>query len=649
MTTTVTMPDSPSRLIVFRRLIRFIAASALAAWMLLQLLPFVPLRGFDPREGSWGYLLHEAFLRHLDFGREFVFTFGPWGFITGEFHPATYGVVLGAWTLLLAVYAAALWRLLARPPLPLGASLVLLYVIVALLGFWPYDPVLLLFPGVAYLVTRDADAPRVLRTITLAGLAFMSLTKFTVFTLAAVAIVAVSGERLSRRRPPFEALAFAAFVCVFWIVAGQPLLSLPAFLRNAFDLSAGYADAMQNLPPRFHDPVAPFVISAALFWIGSAAFEMRRDRARGIAFSAAMAGMLAIDFKLAFVRPDRGHTTTGYLALALLQLVYLGSIHGELRWRPLRAAVPQAIAGAGLALALAVCAGFPTGGASRLLLDQPRLAANRARLALRLPSLSHELKREHEARVQRMRERDPLPPIAGPADAIPSFQPLLIAYDVRLAMRPLFESYTAYTPHLQSLNADHLRGARAPRTILFDVQPIDGRLPATEDGASWPELARRYQVTGTSRSFLILERRIHPEPRRLRLIARTSGRMGETVRVPASVGPVVMVADVARSPRGALWNALYRSAPLRITATTVSGVKSWRLVAGCARSGFVVSPLVETREEFAAFMDGRPGRTVTSIVIDAADGSPSREWDAEVRFAFYEMSNGRHSSTARSN
>lgn len=619
-------------------LLHRISAGVFFGWTLLMLLPVVPVIGPDPRERSWSFLLHEAFLWRLDFGRDFVFTYGPLGFITGDFHPATYLLALGTWTLILAAYAASLWHLTARSSDSSVIATALLFLIVAFTAYWPPATVLLLLPGIIYFVIRDPEAPALLRHSLAVALALVALTKFSVFSLVFVAIGAAAAEKLSRRSFPVEIVTFATALAAFWVVTGQALTSFVPYVRNSLELSAGYADAMQIPPPRFHDPLLPFVLSSLLFWVGSSALEMRRDRLRGLVFAAATAAMHLINLKGAFVRPDRTHTTAGYLVLALMQVAYWGSIRGELQWRTVYRTVAQVLAAAGLAVALAICFDFPSGGGVGVLLDQPSIAYERARVAMQFSTDRSEAKASFDAWMARMRESYPLRRIHGGADAMPSLQPVLIAHGVTLAMRPVFESYVAYTPGLQRLNVQRLRGSKAARTILFDVWPADDRFPASEDGASWPDLASRYDVTGTSGRFLVLERRARPRQTSMRLLTRIAGRIGEPVRIPPATGPVFMSAGVTRSAGGAVRNAVYRSEPLRITAVTASGTKSWRLVAGCAESGFVVSPLIENREDFAAFVRGWSGRPVISIAVDTADASGRRDWDREIRFAFYEMS-----------
>ena len=78
-----------------------------------------------------------------------------------------------------------------------------------------------------------------------AALALAALVKFSYFVAASAAVLAVGAdEAIGERRPPPIAVAFAGLVALFWLLGGQSLLDLPAFLVSSLDLSSGYAQAM---------------------------------------------------------------------------------------------------------------------------------------------------------------------------------------------------------------------------------------------------------------------------------------------------------------------------------------------------------------------------------------------------------------------
>jgi hypothetical protein len=63
---------------------------------------------------AWIQILHFAFAERLQFGRDIVFTFGPWGFLYGGDHPATHWISVVVWTVLAVVFWWAAWRVVTH-------------------------------------------------------------------------------------------------------------------------------------------------------------------------------------------------------------------------------------------------------------------------------------------------------------------------------------------------------------------------------------------------------------------------------------------------------------------------------------------------------------------------------------------------------
>ena len=73
-------------------------------------------------DSSWLLALHWARLHRLDFGHEFVLTYGPWGFILRGYNPQTFGLVVLGWTFYTTVFFAALVQLASDSRLMRGSS-----------------------------------------------------------------------------------------------------------------------------------------------------------------------------------------------------------------------------------------------------------------------------------------------------------------------------------------------------------------------------------------------------------------------------------------------------------------------------------------------------------------------------------------------
>jgi hypothetical protein len=98
------------------------APAALAMFALLAFVPLQPTLTSAALDASWDAVLHDAFLRRLQFGRDIVFTFGPLGFIySGAYHAETFALMLACRISIAAAASFAMWMLLAsciRAPLP---------------------------------------------------------------------------------------------------------------------------------------------------------------------------------------------------------------------------------------------------------------------------------------------------------------------------------------------------------------------------------------------------------------------------------------------------------------------------------------------------------------------------------------------------
>ena len=98
---------------------RYILAAIVGITVVLAftpLHPIMPSAGLDP---SWAYAMNEAVALGLSFGRDFIFTFGPYAAIyTKVYHPGTDSIALFG-GFLIGICSASLLLLLAR-----GTSLV---------------------------------------------------------------------------------------------------------------------------------------------------------------------------------------------------------------------------------------------------------------------------------------------------------------------------------------------------------------------------------------------------------------------------------------------------------------------------------------------------------------------------------------------
>jgi hypothetical protein len=188
-------------------------------------------------------------------------------------------------------------------------------------------------------------------------------------------------------------------------------------------------------------------------------------------------------------------------------------------------------------------------------------------------------------------------------------------------------------------------GNKAPDNVIFKIEPIDGRLPSIEDGASWPILMINYVPTFlTENDFLFLRKKgtIDKIGEQF-MLASEKHTFGENVVLPRINRPIFAKIEIKPTIIGRLANILFKTSELQITLELNSGIKKqYRLIAGMARSGFVISPLIENTTEFSIlYRNDRflNDKLVKSVAIETRGGG-NIFWNEEYIITFGEIGTG---------
>ena len=129
--------------------------------------------------------------------------------------------------------------------------------------------------------------------------------------------------------------------------------------------------------------------------------------------------------------------------------------------------------------------------------------------------------------------------------------------ELNLALYPVLQRYSAFTPYLDKLNADWVRD-KGPRFRFLDGSAIDGRHPWTETPAMWVEVYRWYDTRAMGEYNLLLERRAVPRFTRFETLAHERLRFGEQLRIPLSLQPIFWTMHCSMTSMGKLRGLLYR-------------------------------------------------------------------------------------------
>jgi hypothetical protein len=620
-------------------------------YVLSRFLPCTPpdeYPNLDDIDMAWTQALHLAFHQHLQFGREVVFTYGPWGFISRGYHPSTHSVSLLLWIGLSAVFWAAgrrlaghfssnrliswLWLIAftAFASIPVGDDFNLRVVA------WS---ILLLVTH--FFVQESSFTPVQIALVVSMGL--LSLIKFTGFIDAMVVILVMAVDDLGRRRFPWSLPVFVASLLCFWAAAGQGWNSFMPYLANSWRLTAGYTDAMMRYRVGEKSDELWYLLLAVANVRLIVAVAWGRFRLRSGLVLISLAAILFLLFKGGYVRPDR-HEISAANGLVLVALAGLAVAWREKsRW--------VGFAGAAVLVAcvsfafLAFNQWFPENRLPR------QLAATFGFHSLSAPiqtTFTDSLQKHFDADATAERKRLPLPFVIGGTDIYPWDITPILAHGMTYQPRPLMQSYSAYSPELAQMDAAFLQSSNAPNNLFFKITPIDGRYPALDDGRSWLELLTRYDVRGisdTNATLLVLARSATPREYHLEPLTNVAAQFGETVSVPDAGGdPVWVEMDIKKSLKGSLVSSLYKPAVVLLDVSFRDGSDSMRrIIPGMARSGFLLSPFIGNNVAFAALASKDLHRPLAqfevatmSVWVDASTGS-STDYRSSVQIRFYRL------------
>jgi len=611
------------------------------AFILLLLLVFYvlpPPPRLDLSQGSldqsWESALVEQFLRHAQCGADLVFTYGPWGFLAeprGD--PAIYPwLAFGRLVLALGVSFGAAFLSLLRIRRRAWRSVWLLWFL-ALATPWIAAPFLLYAvvfettgltdESVCPTLTRNgvrfrgagafACQPRLLSLATLVlACALGAHVKLVALpVVAALGLVILLDEILLARRIPYISASLAVCYAAFYFAAGQHAASFVPYLRSAFATMSGYSDGMALDGPAA-DAVAGALFCLIVPLIYTVAIRSRRGPV-ALAGAAWVAIYFFMAFKQAFVRQDGGHIWAGILMFAVPASLILILFAGHF-WS--RVLIP-------LVAAATVFFAWTTAPSG----DLQHYIASRGSAIGQFPRAflsRYRLERDWRSDLAAWREVYPIAPLSGSADILPTDILTLLANSSDYRPRPVIQSYAAVNQYLARLNANFLAGPRAPDVVLLNADSMDGRYPSTEDNLAWLELLARYQPAGFSGDYLALRKAPEPAPLdAAKFLERTVTWDREISLGPPSAGLIWAEIDVEVQPLGRLIGFLFRPPEVDLSVQAGGVWNTYRLLTPLARSGFLLSPVVEGPAAFALLYRGDQSHPLAPDVSRISFGAGS--------------------------
>lgn len=601
----------------------------------IPFIPILPTSGLDP---SYSLALNQALAQGHAFGRDIVFTYGPLSSIyTGNYHPFTDKLMLAGSGYLSIIYSLAI-ILIINPYNP-----VLIFLFIVFLAGLNYSREALflsvpLHVGIAsYKIVSSMHNTLdryhyqpIIIAILFSAFGLLSVAKGSLIPICTGITILASIFFITQGFRPYAIACIVSHIasfCFFWLVSGQSLSDLPNYIFGVVSLSSGFSEAM-SAPGDSREILAYTISSTAL--ISSISFCKSITFLSRAYLTTVVLLFIFLSFKYGFVRHD-AHVQTAGKGIVFAALIIAFVYDSNLK-------------------ALAIIASL----ISWAYIDSHHQNTSTLNVfqwfKSTYTSVWHGMKRRVEdpdglrrdyfSALSDIHSKDQFPHLPGNTDIYSYDQSLLIASDNVWSPRPVFQSYSAYTPYLVNINRDHLLGARAPDNIFFKIQPIDERLPSLDDGPSWPILIEKYRSSRFHNEHLILEKRATgysvPEPHDT---IRQKHTLGEKVMVPANSGLLYANIFIKPTLMGRFFSIIYKPDQLTMDVQLDSGVqKSFRLVSSLAKAGFLLTPLVENTQEFSLLYGpdtttSLAGKAVKYLWVSTLNGK-SQHWQSTYEITF---------------
>jgi hypothetical protein len=610
-----------------RHVAEFLVLLPLALVVGVGLLDFPTVVAGPGLDASWMQSFHYFRLHHLQAGKDYVFTFGPLGYLTSRGYSEEFFWTNYAWEVgLKLVFVFTLLALLRRVPgllsrvaccLTLLGSAHLVQIIAP--DFFYF----LLIVSLA-LLTIGSERPHIV-FLALVGmvLAVLSLTKFTFLLLSAAAVMLVT-VRMAAGRPRTRALLLPALYLPFfgglWCALGQDPANLPRYLHGSLQIASGYVDAMA-IAGTARERWLALGVTALLASTLCARRVWPLVTAQNVCAGGLLTVALYLEWRHGFIRQDE-HAAAFFSYCLVLPFLMPAALAGY-RWT-----APWRV------LALAFCVplsvvGILTATHGRLAADdfEIRLGAHFHRNFARLWAPG-QLEGGLHAALAMGRTEWALPRIAArvggaSVDVLSSAQGVAFLNALQWRPRPVFQSYSAYTPYLMARNARHFRQPKAPEYVLVKLEALDRRPPALEDALAFLEILARYEPILSEKSFLLLKRRPHgeqPKAWAARMVRQI--RMDQKIAIDPSSCPAQKLSiRLEYTFLGKLRRLVYKPATLHLNVQTADGAEHhFRLVPGMARDGFLINPLILDNADIIHLYGADAGKRVVALSITGDAG-----------------------------
>ena len=602
-----------------------------------QLHTSFPELNLDP---SWIKALSYATKQHLVWGKDIIFTYGPWHMVsTRAYDPQFYC------TLLLSqiyVWLAFGWFFFSN------YKNILLYFFLITCAFLnlPIDTIFFAIAFVFFLKSLSEDIRnRIILCLFLLLSGFITLSKMSYLPMyLGLMLLADIYQIIKYRKFPLYTICISASFVSFWMLSGHEVSDLPIFLNNIKPIISAYSESMQA-----NKGVAVFYIVSSINFVlilnllygaikkGNFG-EYRSSISSKLSFLIILIAVIFYQYltiKAASMRLDDGHSSIAF-ASSLFIIVFL-LLYPK-----------QPIVSSAKDLSTIQKCIIVTNIILLLFLSQPeRLLLTPGNLNKKYNNTQQELAKIAKTKLGDLKLED----IKGSVDSYPWDIAELLALNLNYSPRPILQTYSSFSLELQNKDLAHLQGNNAPQSLFFRIEDIDERFPTTTLGPSLLEILKDYRFKAKTGLGLFLERR--KIPLNAKLVSENEVHIknvfSDHVMLPKADENTIRIIsiDMNLTILGHILKILSKTPQIGMDVVTNDSTYSSRLIAPAAKAGFMISPVIKNQDEtytlFENIEDNKPLNTnqVREIKLHIKRFRWAYKKDAVIKWRDFKLENNK--------
>lgn len=566
-----------------------------------------PLIGYA--DYSWELALHEFFATKKQFGKEIIFTYGPYGFLfTKMYHPKTYWLTNLGWLFLALVFwwssLYIAYKLIKNKWLIFVWFLSLFFIFFDNSSLDSFFCSFIIFFIIFHLYIDD-DLSKLNNNLLTIVLCLISCIKFSFFLMIVPLIVISFISDLLKKHKPVQLILFTSTFLFLWLIAGQSLFNLPSYIKNSLQIATYYTYAMAPvaiLPTIEIIKISIFFILTCLtIFISVYQKEVIIKLIISLLWSSGFIYFILIIIKAGYSCYGPVHTIFHNRTLCIIGIFYL-----VFYLQKQSSSYTKILVVINCLLILAIHQNqlnfyHKTTIFSAISRNTSVLIENVKNL-VNFKQISS--KQKYEEEMARLRNLFPLPKLTGSVDIHSYLQLTTLAHNFTYKPRPIFQSYSAYSTYLSNINLEYLRD-KSPDNIVFSSHTISNRYPTLDDSLCLPEFLTKYEIKdfsagGVGAFFLILQRSSKPKNYSFIEKKEINTNFNKVVAIPKmDLGPVWVTIEIKHSFWGKLMASIFKPSATYINITTKVGEKfKYFLPTPIAETGFLLSPLIRTPLDF---------------------------------------------------